>query len=69
MLGQSCVFVCVRLLLEVGNTKAGLTTQGRRMVFTKVAFSCHGNWFVAGDQLGQVYQFDLTKNRYVSWAK
>lgn len=57
-----CVF-CVRLLLEVSNTKAGLTSQGRHMQFTKVAFGCHGNWFVAGDQLGQVYHFDMVGNR------
>lgn len=35
------------------------------MQFTKVTFGLHGNWFVAGDQLGNVYQFDISKNRLV----
>ena len=47
----------------MSNTKAGLTPKGKHMQFTKVAFCCHGNWFVAGDQLGQIYQFDMAKNR------
>lgn len=52
-----------RLLLEVSNTKLGLTSQGRRMQFTKVGFGFHGDWFVGGDQLGNVYRFDMANNK------
>lgn len=34
------------------------------MQFTKVAFGRHGNWFVAGDQLGHVYHFDIAINKF-----
>ena len=49
----------------ISNTKTGLTSQGRHMLFTKIAFGIglHGNWFVAGDQLGNIYKFDITGNR------
>lgn len=57
-------FNMCRLLLEVSNTKIGITLQGRHMQFTRVAFGLHGNWFVAGDQLGVIYHFDINKNRY-----
>lgn len=53
-----------RLLLEVSNTKTGLTSQGQHTQFTRVAFGYHGNWFAAGDQQGNVFQFDLSKNRF-----
>jgi len=52
-----------RLLVEVSNTRAGLTPQGKHMHFTRVAFSYHGNQLVAGDQHGNIYQLNITKNR------
>lgn len=54
-----------RLLCEVSNTKPGLTAQGKHLQFTKVAFVFHGNWFVAGDHHGNIYHFDLIRNRLV----
>ena len=52
-----------RLLCEVSNVKTGLTAQGRHLQFSKVTFGFHGNWFVAGDHHGNIYHFDLIKNR------
>jgi len=55
--------ICFSVLLELSNTKSGLTSQGKRLLFSKVAFGLHGNWFAAGDHLGNLYHFDLAKNR------
>ena len=55
-----------RLLCEVSNIKTGLTAQGKHLQFSRVAFGFHGNWFVAGDHHGNIYHFDLTKNRSVN---
>ncbi len=48
----------------MSNTKSGLTTQGRHLQFTRVVFGSHGNWFVAGDQHGHLFLFDLARNKY-----
>ena len=55
----------LRLLFEVGNTRAGLTPQGKHMQFTRVAFSYHGNQLVVGDQHGNIYQLNMANNRCV----
>ena len=49
----------------MSNVKTGLTAQGKHLQFSRVAFGYHGNWFVAGDHHGNIYHFDLTKNRSV----
>lgn len=46
------------------NTKLGMTAQGKHVRFTKVAFGYHGNWFIAGDQHGNLYHFDIDANRW-----
>lgn len=51
-------------LLSISNTKVGLTAQGRHMQFLRVAFGCHGNWFVGGDQQGNIYHFSIEVNRF-----
>ena len=55
----------LRLLFEVGNTRAGLTPQGKHMQFTRVGFGYHGNQLVAGDQHGNIYQLNMANNRCV----
>lgn len=35
------------------------------MQFVRVAFGCHGNWFVGGDQQGNIYHFNIAANRQV----
>ena len=57
------VIPACRLLCEVSNVKTGLTAQGKHLQFSRVAFGFHGNWFVAGDHHGNIYHFDLIKNR------
>ncbi|KAL5467429.1 hypothetical protein EMCRGX_G031650 [Ephydatia muelleri] len=52
------------LLLSISNTKVGLTSQGKHMQFVRVAFGCHGNWFVGGDQQGNIYHFNIAANRF-----
>ena len=54
-----------RFILSISNTRVGLTAKGRRVPFTKVAFGSHGSWFVAVDQLGTLYSFDLGRNKYI----
>ena len=54
-----------RFLLSVNNTWVGLTARGRHISFVKVAFGSHGSWFIAGDQLGVLYCFDLARNRWL----
>ena len=63
----NCVFsfLLLRLLFEIGNTRAGLTPQGKHMQFTRVAFSYHGNQLVVGDQHGNIYQLNMANNRFV----
>lgn len=52
------------LLVEVSNTQPGLTSHsGRHLLFTRVAFGYQGAWLVGGDQLGNIYQLDLARNR------
>lgn len=61
--GKTDICFFNRLLFEVSNTRTGLTPQGKHMHFTRVAFSYHGNQLVAGDQHGNIYQLNITKNR------
>ena len=59
-----CACICgCRLLVELSNTRDGLTSKGRHLQFTRVAFSHHGNELVAGDQQGNVFCFDIARNR------
>ncbi|XP_019849062.1 PREDICTED: TBC1 domain family member 31-like [Amphimedon queenslandica] len=51
-------------LLSIRNTRIGLTAAGRHVPFTRVTFGCHGNWFIATDQLGVIYSFDVYRNKY-----
>ncbi len=52
------------LYLEITNCVSGLTSKGRHLQFTRVAFSHGCKWFVAGDQQGRLYLFDLFRNRF-----
>ena len=52
------------LLIRACNTDKGTTVSGRRLSFTKVAFCAAEDVFYTADYLGNVYRFDLEKNRY-----
>lgn len=56
-------FIFFRFLLSIRNTRIGLTAAGRHVPFSKVTFGCHGNWFIAADQLGVIYSFDVYRNK------
>ena len=53
------------LVIRACNTEKGATVSGRRLSFTKVAFSPANDVLFTSDYLGNVYRFDLEKNRYV----
>lgn len=39
------------------------------MQFVRVAYGCQGNWFVGGDQQGNIYHFNIAANRRVCAGK
>lgn len=53
------------LVLKACNTEKGMTTAGKKLSFMKVAFSPLGDVFYTADHMGNIYKFDLAKNRYV----
>ena len=53
------------LVIRACNTEKGATVSGRRLSFTKVAFSPDNDVLFTSDYLGNVYRFDLEKNRYI----
>ena len=57
------VLLCSRLTARITHTQPGLTSQGKHVRFVRLAFNHYGNSFIAGDQLGDIYLFNLTNNR------
>lgn len=52
------------LVLKACNTDRGMTTAGKKLSFVKVAFSPLGDLFYTADHMGNIYKFDLARNRY-----
>ena len=57
------VFLCSRPTARITHTQPGITPLGKHVRFVRLAFNHYGNSLIAGDQLGDVYLFNLTNNR------
>ena len=53
------------LVLKACNTEKGMTAAGKKLSFMKVAFSPLGDVLYTADHMGNIYKFDLARNRYV----
>lgn len=53
------------LVLKACNTEKGITAAGKKLSFMKVAFSPLGDILYTADHMGNIYKFDLARNRYV----
>ena len=53
-----------RLMINISHTQAStISPQGRNIRFLHTAFDSTGDSFIAGDHQGNVFVFDLAKNR------
>ena len=60
------MYVSCSLVVNITHSTASpFSLQGRSIRFLHVAFSTNGEAFAAGDHLGNVFVFDLGRNRFV----
>lgn len=63
----SALWVCVWfVLLSVLATVVRTAQHGKTVRFLHVAFDTTGDSFLAGDHHGNIYVFDITRNRSVA---
>ena len=57
-------------MVQISHDVSGtLAPQGRRVRFLHVSFDASGDRFVAGDHHGNIYVFDINRNRWVLGIK
>lgn len=57
----------IRILLMINRSAAGY--QSKTVRFLQVAFDTTGEAFLAGDHHGNIYVFDISRNRYVKFKQ
>ena len=64
-----CFAMCItlfRLMVTVTHSvPSSLGSSGRNVRFLHAAFNKSGDCFIAGDHHGNIFAFDLVKNRFV----
>jgi len=52
-------------MVNISHTSASAISSGRPVRFMHTTFDSNGDNFLAGDHQGNVFMFDLGKNRYM----
>lgn len=61
-----CLSIVFSLLMTItNNVSSALSVAAKSLRFLHAAFDVNGDSFIAGDHQGNIYLFDLSKNRYV----